>query len=384
MKKFTFTVVLFSILNSTYAQTTTVTTLTANGTGNTYEDINAVLAPNGNVIESPGITPSGNCSNHDTFNNGESTFANRHIQEVSDPEMGNVFKFTIHVNEDIDRDKCTTTDRQRNEIKTYSTSPDNVLGVIGETVEYKWSFKIPTGFQSSNSFTHIHQLKSVGGAVNEEKIPLITLTIYDKSSGHKLYIRHAAGTTQSNVGSAVNISDLENNWVEVIETITYGMENEGAYSITITNIDTQVQLLNYSDNTQRYYKTGADFIRPKWGIYRSLNNATALRDEEILFGSFTITETTPDTLSSEDFAEEKLDATIYPNPSVGTINLPFTNDDTNSYSIKIYDTARKLLKEQKNLQSNRYSIDNLAPNIYYIKLTNTKKQTFSIQKIIKM
>lgn len=206
--------------------------------------------------------------------------------------MGNVFKFSIHVAEDIDRDKCSTTDRQRNEIKTYSQSPNNLLGTLGETVEYKWSFKIPLGFQSSGSFSHIHQLKSVGGVNEEESIPMITLTIYDKSLGHKLYIRYSETTTQNTInGHSINISELEDNWVEVIETITYGYAREGSYAINITDISNGSVLLDYSDNTQRYYKTDADFIRPKWGIYRSLNDASSLRDEEMLYGSFSITET---------------------------------------------------------------------------------------------
>ena len=386
MKKITLTVALFLILlHNSQAQTTT--SLTANGSGNTYEDINAVLAPNGgDVIEAPGITPTDDCSNHDSFDNGESTNANRHIQEVTDPEMGNVFKFSVHVDEDIDRDKCSTTDRQRNEIKTYATSPDYLLGTIGETVEYKWSFKIPAGFQSSSSFTHIHQLKSVGGLSDEEKIPMITLTIYDNSSGHKLYIRYSATSNDQTTisGHNVNISDLENNWVEVIETVTYGMEGEGSYAIEITDIDTQNVLLSYSDATKRYYKTDADFMRPKWGIYRSLNSASSLRNEEILYGSFTITEIAPTVLSNEDFIDTKSNVNIYPNPSSDFIYLPFTKEETHKYSVEIYNTLGKLVREVPALKSTSFSIKNLPPAMYYLKLTNTEKQVSVTKKITKL
>ncbi|MFK7948626.1 MAG: hypothetical protein AB8G11_13630 [Saprospiraceae bacterium] len=40
--------------------------------------------------------------------------------------------------------------------------------------------------------------------------------------------------------------------------------------------------MSYSDNNIRMWKTDAEFIRPKWGIYRSLNDSTSLRDEEVL------------------------------------------------------------------------------------------------------
>ena len=41
-----------------------------------------------------------------------------------------------------DNDRCINTDRQRNEIKSYDKSPDNLLGVEGEEVVYKWKFKL--------------------------------------------------------------------------------------------------------------------------------------------------------------------------------------------------------------------------------------------------
>lgn len=359
----------------------TVTTLNANDAGNTYEDINAILAPNnGDAIEAPGITPSDSCTNHDDFNNGENS--NRHIQEVVDVEMGNVFKFSIHVDEDIDRDKCSTTDRQRNEIKTYASSPNYLKGTLGETVEYKWSFKLPAGFQPSDSFTHIHQLKSVGGISAEESIPLITLTIYKKTSGDRLELRYASTDDQNSIpGQTIALSNLEDNWVEVIETITYGYEGEGEYAITITDISNGLTLLDYSDNTQRYYKTNADFIRPKWGIYRSLNDADSLRDEEVLFGSFTITETQL-VLSNEEFNSE-LSKPIYPNPSKGIINLPFTTNQAVNYTIEISNALGRIVIKEESLKTNTYAITSLRPGVYFVKLINEKNQNFVIKKLVK-
>lgn len=360
----------------------TVTTLKANGAGNTYEDINAILAPNGgDAVEAPGITPSDSCTNHDDFNNGENS--NRHIQEVVDVEMGNVFKFSIHVDEDIDRDKCSTTDRQRNEIKTYSTSPDYLKGTLGETVEYKWSFKLPEGFKSTESFTHIHQLKSVGGITAEESIPMITLTIYDRAStGHKLYLRYSETTTQTTVsGHSIDISDLEDNWVEVIETVTYGYKGEGAYAITITDISNGSVLMDYSDTSKSYYKTDAEFMRPKWGIYRSLNDASSLRDEQVLYGSFTITESQP-VLANEEFNNE-LSKPIYPNPSRGIINLPFTTNQAANYTLEISNALGGIVIKEESLKTNTYAITSLRPGIYFVKLINNRSQNFVIKKLVK-
>jgi len=118
--------------------------LDANGPGNTTNEINAVLAPGYDAVEE--------VCNHPAFGD--------HIDEIFDATLNeNVFRFTMHVSPD--NNKCVTSDRQRNEIKTYSQSPDNLKGIVGETVEYKWKFKLDAGFQSSPDFTHIHQLKSV-------------------------------------------------------------------------------------------------------------------------------------------------------------------------------------------------------------------------------
>ena len=108
---------------NTHAQTI----LEANGPGNTYELINSVFAPNGgDVVESA------ECA-HPQFG--------RHIAEVWDDDLKkNVFEFYIHVTPDNDR--CINFDRQRVEIKTYDASPDYLKGIIGETVVYKWRFKI--------------------------------------------------------------------------------------------------------------------------------------------------------------------------------------------------------------------------------------------------
>lgn len=128
--------------------------LIADGPGNTYSLITSVLAPGQNPIETP------DC-NHNAF--GE------HMDELFDSELNaNVFRFYLHTTPDNDR--CTNFDRQRNEIKAYDQSPDNLLGIEDEIVVYKWKFKLNDGFQSSPNFTHLHQLKSVGGAF--ESMPM--------------------------------------------------------------------------------------------------------------------------------------------------------------------------------------------------------------------
>src|SRR5262249_507809 len=60
----------------------------------------------------------------------------------------------------------------------------------------------------------------------------------------------------------------------------------GSYSLTLTSLLDASQLLSVSSNDIDLWRTGTTFVRPKWGIYRSLNNAEYLRDEVVLFADF--------------------------------------------------------------------------------------------------
>ncbi|WP_236262740.1 hypothetical protein [Aggregatimonas sangjinii] len=242
--------------------------LSADGPGNTYDLITSVLAPGHDPIEVP------DC-NHAAF--GE------HIDELFDTELNaNVFRFYIHTTPDNDR--CINFDRQRNEIKTYDRSPDNLLGMENETVEYKWKFKLAAGFQASPNFTHLHQLKSVGGSL--ESMPMYTLTAR-KGTPDRLELRYAETDDQETVAQT-DLAPLTDTWLEVTETITYA--TSGTYAIEIKNVADGTVLFEYSNGSIVNWRPGGSFVRPKWGIYRSLLNDQDLRDEEVLFADFSITE----------------------------------------------------------------------------------------------
>lgn len=271
--------------------------LNADGPGNTYNLINSVLAPGYNAIETP------DCS-HIAFGD--------HIDEIFDSTLNtNVFRFFIHTYPDNDR--CISFDRQRNEIKTYDQSPANLLGVQNESVIYKWKFKLPAGFQSSSNFTHIHQLKSVGGSL--EDMPMYTLTTR-KGTPDKLELRYAETNTQVTLAQT-DLTPFKGAWVEVTESIKYG--TSGTYSIEIKMVSDNSILFTYSNNSIINWRVGASFVRPKWGIYRSLVNAQDLRDEEILFASFSIEEVA--TLSNNKYEQEINSLKIIPNPANKTLNL---------------------------------------------------------------
>lgn len=257
-----------SILLEKEITTVNAVELKADGPGDTYALIASVLAPGHNPIETP------DC-NHTDFGN--------HIDEVFDGALNaNVFRFYIHTSPDNDR--CINFDRQRNEIKTYDQSPANLLGTENEKVRYKWKFKLAAGFQSSSNFTHLHQLKSVGG--NFESMPMYSFTTR-KGNPDKFELRYAESDTQVTLAQT-EIAPLLDTWLDVTETITYG--TSGTYEIIIKKVSDATVMFSYSNASIVNWRTGATFVRPKWGIYRSLLNVQALRDETLLFADFSIAE----------------------------------------------------------------------------------------------
>lgn len=293
-------------------------TLEAEGPGNTYELINSVLAPGNNVVETPECI-------HPEFG--------RHIAEVWDADLNQyVFEFYSHVTPDNDR--CINFDRQRTEIKTYEPSPENLKGVSGETVLYKWKFKVPAGFQPSSSFTHIHQIKAVGG---DDDMPIFTLTPR-AGNPNKMELIHNNTTKVT----TVNLSLFEGVWVEATERIK--IDNlHGTYSITIKKVSDGSTILSYSNNNLMTIRSDNDFIRPKWGIYRSLNNSAALRDEAMRFAGFYITEINTTSVISKP-AQEQTGFHVYPNPVFDNLTIHYKLSEETNVELIIYNLKGSIVK----------------------------------------
>lgn len=252
--------------------------LKANGPGDTYELISSVLAPGKSAVEAADHNKLGN---HASFG--------RHIAEVWDADLKeNVFEFYSHINF-VNTDKTITTDnepvadveqKQRVEIKTYEGSPDNLKGTIGETITYQWKFKLPRGFQPSSNFTHLHQIKAVGG---QQDMPIFTLTA-KMATENKFNVVH----NNNDIIASMNLSELEGVWVQITEVIKVGAN--GTYSIVINRIKDGKELLSYDNPNLETIRPDNNFIRPKWGIYRSLKKINDLREEAVRFADFSITE----------------------------------------------------------------------------------------------
>lgn len=354
MKSFISVLALFSLmLLSVYC--TAQVTLDANGPGNTYSEITQVLAPGHNPIEVP------DCG-HNSF--GE------HIDEVFDSTLNKyVFRFIMHVTPDNDR--CQTFDRQRNEIKSYDKSPDNLLAVEGEQVIYRWKFKLDSAFQPSGSFTHLHQLKAVGGS--ESSMPQITFTAR-KSSPDRLELRYAKTTSQTTLLQEP-IAPMLGIWVQAEEIVVFG-EN-GKYEMRLINAETGDELMAYKNENIRMWKTNANFIRPKWGIYRSLNDASNLRDEEVLFADFSIEET----VNSSTFSENIRNISVYPNPGSGLLQLDF-QQNVKEMDVRVYDLGGRVVYSIAGRSLTEINLKELPTGSYVMKIEEEGTPIFSKKIVI--
>ncbi|WP_025743052.1 polysaccharide lyase family 7 protein [Aquimarina pacifica] len=264
------------------------------------------------------------CGDHTYL--GDWAEGEKHIEQEFDAQLGKyVFNFYSHLTADTERCRYFEgqqpgegkyQDRQRVEIKTYDDSADEQLSVQGETHFYAWKMKLPEGFQASNKFTHLHQIKPAGG--EHKGMPTFTLTATskvdpadvdgdqegDSDEGlSELKLRYA-GLSESQVTAAtIDLDDLKGRWIQIVEKIFFGESDKGRYEILIydpINGSIDNPLLSFESYSLQTWKIGDTegedpdkfFARPKWGIYRSTVEATKLRDETIGFTDFVLLEVT--------------------------------------------------------------------------------------------
>jgi len=258
---------------------TTVSTviLDSDGPGGveTYALIRSVFGPE--AIEAPDLY----ANNHPGI---------PHVREDRDAVVGNHFVFLIHRDSDWDRDTYpATTDRQRNEIKTYEGSAANLKALEGETFLLTWKFKINPTMPVSKSFTHLFQLKGVGG---DEQQPLVTFTGAKKNGVDVFEVRYSpASGAADQFLVTLPWSTVRGQWIAATVQATFGQT--GALSVRLAGEDGGV-LLDLSQTGIDLWREGS-FIRPKWGIYRSLADATNLRadEEDVRFYRFSISKLVP-------------------------------------------------------------------------------------------
>ncbi|MBW1296211.1 Ig-like domain-containing protein [Aquimarina litoralis] len=205
-----------------------------------------------------------------------------HITQRFDNELDkNVFVFYSYIDEDSDR--CIKFDRVRTEIKGGPGGSSNTLRhTKNSTSYYRWKFRLADNFKGSSGFCHIFQLKAKGG--NDDGFPVLTIT--PRSS--TLQFIHNGGDTGTDLGKVeeVPLSGFKGEWIEGYIKLKHS-EN-GSVTITLKKVSNGQTLLSYSKSNIDLWRSGADYNRPKWGIYRKKVNG--LKDEQVRFADWCISE----------------------------------------------------------------------------------------------
>ena len=214
-----------------------------------------------------------------------------HIFEAADGLVGNHFVFVIHRDIDIDRDRLDITDRQRNEIKTFDRSEEAVKGYENETFIYTWKFRINAEMEVSTRFSHFFQLKAVGG---EDSHPILTISGAERSGEDGIEVRYsplqADEILQRTAWSAVT-----GEWLEAYCRVTFS--DAGGLRLIVRRLSDGAVIFNIDEAALDLWRgeDASHFVRPKWGIYRSLLDAENLRpdEEDVRFANFSIREVMP-------------------------------------------------------------------------------------------
>ena len=234
------------------------------------------------------------------------------------------FVFAIH--RDLDDDRCINFDRQRNEIKTDASSPSSMKGFYGDQFFHRWKFFLDSAFQPSPNFCHIHQIKAGDGP--DADSPLLTITPRYNSSADRLQLIFTAPLTGVTTYLAqTNLAPFKGTWIEAFETITYA--DTGKYNLILKRVSDDKTLLSYNCDTLALWRAGSTFIRPKWGIYRSLLSPQYLRDELGGFADFSMYKSTTSILPA---APITLGASVLPGRLMG---LSWTDKSTNEDQFRI-------------------------------------------------
>lgn len=180
--------------------------------------------------------------------------------------QGNDYHVGMNV---VDRDG---TDRQRNEVKGMRTPAGQIISIgKGETWRFTYSMYLPSSLRATTSFAHIMQMKMPGVGSS----PIATLDL--RRHGAASMLQLVVFKTNTVIGST-NLLPLQNKWINIDVRFRYDDAPRGWAQIIVNN---------GKKNVLNAQKSGVDTwlgdrVRPKWGIYRSINDMADLRNTYLL------------------------------------------------------------------------------------------------------
>jgi Polysaccharide lyase len=198
-----------------------------------------------------------------------------HVSCVND--MGPSVQLTIYKNDDDSA--STKPQRQRIEMKVHDGSPTSYKATRETNYVYTWWFKLDQGMVVSDSFFHIFQLKAVG---NVPDMPVFTLSLSNEDGLHMR--SNVKGTETLNPSTdflkLLPLKSVVGTWIQATVEVNYSNTPSNGY-VKVSLKSQDGRPLADKQKSFRTYLSGAQFVRPKWGLYRQINNAFRPSDTEL-------------------------------------------------------------------------------------------------------
>jgi len=179
---------------------------------------------------------------------------------------GDHYRFDIYKD---DRDTTGGGDRQRTESKGMVTGGTAQKMRDGETWTISYEMYMPASLHGTSKFSHIFQLKTP--ATNGG--PWVTLDPTRSGSTERLRAR-AYSTSGTPDIAATDLAPLRDKWITIEWTFTIGSKGKARFVLRNgTGSDAPVVVDHSLSNVN--VPAQGDYVRPKWGIYRSVESASS-------------------------------------------------------------------------------------------------------------
>ncbi len=171
----------------------------------------------------------------------------------------------------FDYDDHNTTDRMRCEVKGMKTPSGNLQLLQGQRWRLAWSLYIPSTLKSPTRFCHIMQIKVVDTNDGSSGAPVVTISLPRDGSTEKIQLQVPAASGDGNF-PAVDLAPLHDKWLSTQVDIKIGAGTSGSVRWVLS--DGTRLLVDFTRAGIETWPTSSARLRPKWGIYRSLEDTS--------------------------------------------------------------------------------------------------------------
>jgi hypothetical protein len=181
-----------------------------------------------------------------------------------------------------DRDSTGGGDRQRTESKGMVQGGTILKMHDGETWTIGYDMFMPTTLHGTSKFTHIFQTKTP--STNDG--PYVTLDLTRSGSTEMLEARAYANSGSPAIAKTA-LSPLRDKWISIQWTLTPGPKGKASFLVR-NGTGSSAPIAAQGSMSNVKMTAEGDYVRPKWGIYRSVQSAkTDILDTYLLFRNYT-------------------------------------------------------------------------------------------------